>query len=62
MVERSRMLNVRVSEDEMAMLQAVAEAIGLSQSDTVRQLIRRAYVELPGSSGQKRRKAAPKRR
>lgn len=56
------MLNVRVSEDEMAMLQAVAEAIGLSQSDTVRQLIRRAYVELPGSSGQKRRKAAPKRR
>jgi hypothetical protein len=38
-------LHVRVTEDEMRMLRALATDSGLSTSDTVRQLVRRAFAE-----------------
>lgn len=46
MVERHRVLNVRMTETEMVMVKEIAEAVGLSQSDAVRQLIRKAHAEL----------------
>lgn len=42
---RDKNLNVRASAAEMKMLAAVADAMGLSGSDVVRQLIRQAYAE-----------------
>jgi hypothetical protein len=57
MVERSRLLNVRMTEDEMAMIRDLAERFGLSQSDTIRQLVRRAHAE-PASARPKPRKRA----
>lgn len=48
MVDRERMLNVRVSEGEIAMLAELAEHMGLSKSDAVRQLLRRAHAEAFG--------------
>ncbi len=39
------MLNVRVTDEEGEMLKALAEAQGLSASDVVRQMIRRAYAD-----------------
>lgn len=50
---RQRMLNLRVSEDELAQLKALSERMGLNQSDTVRQLIRKASAELVQSSSKK---------
>lgn len=50
-------LHVRVTEDEMRMLRALATESGLSTSDTVRQLVRRAFAER-FNEGMKR----PKRR
>jgi len=47
MVDRDRNLNVRASDEELDMLKEVARFMGLKQSDTVRQLIRQAYAELP---------------
>lgn len=44
---RERNLNVRVTEIEASMLRALAAHAGLSQSDMVRQYIRRAFAELP---------------
>jgi predicted DNA binding CopG/RHH family protein len=46
MVDRERVLNVRMTEAEMAMVKDLADASGLSQSDIVRQLVRRAHAEL----------------
>lgn len=45
MVERDKMLNIRISEDEDRMLKALAEHQGMSISDVVRQYIRRAFAE-----------------
>jgi hypothetical protein len=45
MVDRNRVLNVRMTDAEMAMLQGLAEQTGLAQSDVVRQLIRRAHAD-----------------
>jgi hypothetical protein len=47
MVERQRekTWNVRVTEQENEMLQALAEHQGLSVSDVLRQLVRRAYAQ-----------------
>jgi hypothetical protein len=53
MAERQRVLNVRMTESEMEMVKALSEAAGLSQSDAVRQIVRRAHEEL-------RAKAKPK--
>ncbi len=49
MVERTRTkaLNIRISDDEVTMLQALSEHSGLTQSDVVRQLVRKAFEELP---------------
>jgi len=46
MVERQKLLNVRMTEDEIAMVKELAEAAGLSQSDIIRQLVRKAHAEL----------------
>lgn len=43
--ERAEMFTVRMTADEIAMLRALAEADGLSQSDVVRVFIRRSYAE-----------------
>ena len=45
MVERDRMLNVRVTEDEDRMVKALAEHRGMSIGDVIRQYIRRAFAE-----------------
>lgn len=44
MVDRTRAVTVRLSVDELAMLQALAEKVGLSGSDVVRTQIREAYA------------------
>jgi antitoxin component of RelBE/YafQ-DinJ toxin-antitoxin module len=53
---RTRMLNVRVADLEMTMLQQLAEEIGLSVSDVVRQLIRKAHSEAGLARAKPRRK------
>jgi uncharacterized protein (DUF1778 family) len=45
MVERTKTINVRVTDDEDRMLKALAEHQGMSISDVVRQYIRRAFIE-----------------
>jgi hypothetical protein len=49
MVDRDRHLTVRTSVEELAMLQALAEMDGVSQSDYVRLFIRRAYADKFGT-------------
>ena len=44
-VDRDYMLRVRMSDDERRQLQWLADEDGLTASDAVRQLIRRAFVE-----------------
>jgi uncharacterized protein (DUF1778 family) len=44
-VDRTKMLNVRVTDDEDRMLKALAEHQGLNVSDVIRQYIRRAFLE-----------------
>jgi uncharacterized protein (DUF1778 family) len=44
-MDRNKVVNVRVTEDEDRMLKALAEHQGMSISDVVRQYIRRAFVE-----------------
>ncbi len=39
------MLNVRVTDEEVAMLKALAEHQGLNASDVIRQYVRRAFAE-----------------
>jgi hypothetical protein len=57
MVDRTKLLNVRMTESEIAMVKEIAEAVGLSQSDAIRQLVRKAHAEL----GTKTRSKKPKR-
>jgi len=45
MVDREKRINVRVSEVELEMLNVLAEADGVSQSDFLRLHIRKAYAE-----------------
>lgn len=56
MVDRERVLNVRMTEAEMAMVRELAEHIGLSQSDVVRQLVRRAHAEIASVKPSARRR------
>jgi hypothetical protein len=44
-VERPRNLNVRMSDEELAMLAKLAERDGLTSSDWLRLTIRRSYAE-----------------
>jgi hypothetical protein len=43
--ERDRSLRVRVSDDELRMVQELADADGVTASDHVRLYIRRAHAE-----------------
>ena len=45
MVDRDKKLTIRIAAEEIAMLAALAEADGVSQSDYVRLFIRRAHAE-----------------
>jgi hypothetical protein len=54
--EREKRLHMLLSDDEDRMLRALAAVDGLSASDTVRQLIRRAFAER-FDEGTKRAKA-----
>ena len=56
MVDREKVLNVRMSAIEMEMIREIAETLGLSQSDAVRQLVRRAHAELPRAKPKPKRK------
>jgi hypothetical protein len=60
MADRPRVLNVRMTDEEMAMVAELAEAKGLSQSDAVRQLVREAHAE-HASARPKRPKPKPHR-
>ena len=55
-VERERSFRVRISDEELAMVHALADAEGLSASDIVRQLIRRHYIEKFGDKPPKRKR------
>jgi Ribbon-helix-helix protein len=44
-IERTERLGIRIAPQEVAMLQALSEADGLTASDVVRLLIRRAHAE-----------------
>ena len=55
MVDREKILNVRMTGDEMEMVKELADASGLSQSDTIRQLVRRAHEELSEKARRKKR-------
>lgn len=54
-------LNVRVTEDELAMLKALADAHGLSASDIVRQCIRREHEKIASPPKRKPAKKRSKR-
>jgi hypothetical protein len=43
--QRTERLGVRIAPDELAMVEALADADGISASDVVRILVRRAYAE-----------------
>jgi hypothetical protein len=43
--DRTELLTVRVTPEEMAMLKKLADSDGLTASGVVRQFIRRSYVE-----------------
>jgi hypothetical protein len=55
-IERSERLNVRTAPEELAMLEALASSYGVSASDVVRTLIRRAYADRFGDKKPKARK------
>lgn len=59
--ERDYMLRVRMSDEERKMLGWLADAEGLTASDAVRQLIRRAYTERGGAEVGAGKKPKPKR-
>jgi uncharacterized protein (DUF1778 family) len=44
-VERTKTINVRVTDDEDRMLKALAEHQGLRITDVIRQFIRRAFAD-----------------
>lgn len=46
--ERNRTLKLLVSDEEMAMVRALADRDGVSIADLVRQLVRRAHAEAFG--------------
>lgn len=45
MPEQEHRLNVRLTPDEARLLQALAELDGISQSDWIRMIIRRTFLE-----------------
>lgn len=59
MVDRPNLFNVRLTDDELRMVRELAEHFGLNQSDTFRQLVRRAHAEQVGDRPRGKR---PKRK
>jgi hypothetical protein len=55
-IERSGRIGLRVAPEEIAMLDALADAEALSASDVVRRLIRQAYAEKFGDKKPKPKK------
>jgi hypothetical protein len=55
-LERDKRLTIRVSAEEVAMLEALAEAAGVSGSDFLRLHVRSAYAEKFGDKKPKTRK------
>ena len=56
MLERNRALTIRVADEELAMLNDLAESDGVTQSDYVRLRIRRDHAERFGDKKPKRKK------
>lgn len=54
--ERENAITVRMSKDERRMLDALAEADGISISDVVRMLVRRAHADRFGAPKPKARR------
>jgi hypothetical protein len=54
--ERTHTVSVRMTDQELEMLHAVAAVAGLSQSDWVRQRVRHEYAERPTQPKKKRGK------
>jgi predicted DNA binding CopG/RHH family protein len=54
-IDRDKSFRVRVSEDELRMVQELADAEGLNASDFVRLYIRRAHAEKFGARGAPRK-------
>lgn len=54
--ERTQRLDVRMAAEEMSMLEALAEAAGLTASDIVRTLVRREFASTIGVEKLKRLK------
>ncbi len=52
---RNRNLNVRLTDQEHEMLTDLAEHVGLSASDVIRQYIRKEYAAVFGKPAQPRR-------
>jgi hypothetical protein len=57
MVDREKMLSVRVADTELAMLKELSEHLGLKQSDVVRQLIRNAHAKAGLETQPKRKRS-----
>ena len=55
-IQRSERLGLRIAPEEVEMLQTLADADGLSASDIVRSLIRRAYAERFGEKKPKQKR------
>jgi hypothetical protein len=53
--ERPTLFNVRMSEEEMAMLRQLADDDGLTAADVLRQFIRRTYAERHGQAKPKKK-------
>jgi len=54
MIERNRVITIRASEEEVAMLHTLAEQGGVSASDFLRLFIRRTYAETFGKKSPKK--------
>lgn len=50
MADRDRFLTIRATQEEREMLHDLAEKVGLSGSDILRQYIRRAHAQAFGAS------------
>lgn len=55
-IERNRVFQIRASDEELAMLAAIAEAEGVSGADVLRLFIRRTYAERFGDKKPKPRR------
>ncbi len=59
-IERARVFQLRVTDEELAMMRALADDRGLTASDVVRLFVREAYRERFGDKKPKKPRAAKK--